>query len=166
MKNSFYILALFILVSGCQKEVQPKGVVQQSSVSYMKSEAFDASVALKFINDYVGFLDKKPEDDILKWIAANTDVTDGFKIRHKQIINEAREEDPELVLGFDPVLDAQDNPEEFELESVNEKTGLLVVKGKDWEDFKLAMKIKNVEGKWKVDGCGIINIPEGMRPAR
>jgi hypothetical protein len=85
----------------------------------------------------------------------------------KKIIEDAYEKEPEVGLDFDPILDAQDYPDKgFELESLDEKTNYLTVRGKDWADFKLTIKIIEENGNWLVDGCGIINIPTDKRAKR
>jgi len=72
-----------------------------------------------------------------------------------------------MGLGADPIFDAQDYPSKgFELESIDETTNYLTMKGKDWSEFKLTMKVVEENGKWLVDGCGIVNIPKDKRAAR
>lgn len=117
--------------------------------------------ALTFINDYVKNVNKMNKAvGILDWVNTNKLTTDGFKRELKRIIDEGYKNDPELGIDADPIFDAQDNPEMgFEIESFDEKTNYLIVKGIDWPDFKLTMKIKNENGDWLVDGCGMINIP-------
>jgi hypothetical protein len=62
-------------------------------------------------------------------------VTVGFKVELKRIIDEAEKNDPELGLGFDPVLDAQDNPSKFEIDNTDSE--YLIVKGVKWADFEI-----------------------------
>jgi hypothetical protein len=124
--------------------------------------------ALKFINGYVENSNKMTNRvDIVEWINSSNLSTNGFKSELKQIINDAYKAEPEVGLGFDPILDAQDNPDKgFELEAFDEKTNYLTVRGTDWQEFKLTMKIIEDNGKWLVDGCGIVNIPQDKRAAR
>ena len=83
------------------------------------------------------------------------------------MIEEAFKIEPELGLDFDLIFDAQDYPDEgFELESFDNKTNYVVVKGKNWTDFRLTIKMVLENNKWLVDGCGIINIPNDKRSAR
>nr|MBP6315517.1 hypothetical protein [Chitinophagaceae bacterium] len=82
-------------------------------------------------------------------------------------VENAYKQDPELGLGFDPIFDAQDYPEKgFELVSFDEKTNFIVVKGKDWADFKLTLKMVEENEQWLVEGCGIINIPKDKQNFR
>lgn len=83
-----------------------------------------------------------------------------FKLEYKKA-------DPEIGLDADPIFDAQDYPDKgFELETFDSKTNYLVVKGKNWTDFKLRIKMVLENDRWLVDGCGIINIPHDKRIAR
>jgi hypothetical protein len=101
---------------------------------------------------------------IIDWVNSNKLTTSEFKLELKRIIDEAYKNDPELGIEADPIFDAQDNPYEgFVLESFDDKSNYLIVKGVDWPDFKLTMKIKNVNGVWLVDGCGMVNIPNEKR---
>ncbi len=123
------------------------------------------NIAIKFINDYLDYInDLQSEIPLIEWVQNRTDITTEFKIELKRILVEAEENDPELGLGFDPIIDAQDNPNEFELDKTDSE--FLIVKGKDWPDFKLTLKMKLVGAKWLVDGAGIINVPENKRMKR
>jgi len=127
-----------------------------------------SAVALKFINDYIDNAEKMNEGiGIVEWVAARHDATNGFKGEVKRIVDEAYAEDPEMGLDADPVFDAQDyDGKGMELESIDEKTGYLIVRGKEMKDFKLTMKLKEVNGKWLVDGSGFVNIPLDRRILR
>ena len=79
----------------------------------------------------------------------------------------ARKADPELGLDADPVLDAQDFPEKgFELNNCDSTAGYVSVKGKDWKDFFLVLKVVHENNQWLVDGVGIINISFDKRAKR
>jgi len=68
--------------------------------------------------------------------------------------------DPELGLDEDPIFDAQNYPDKgFELAAFDSKTNYVVVKGKNWPDFKLTLKMVAENNTWLVDGCGLIKIP-------
>ena len=94
-------------------------------------------------------------------------TTTRFRNEVKTMIEEALKIDPELGLGFDTIFDTQDYPDErFELEFFNSKTNFIVVKGKNWVDFKLTIKMVLENNKWLVDGCGFVNIPKDKRSTR
>lgn len=60
---------------------------------------------------------------IIEWVNSNNLTTNRFKNEVKTIIEDAYSEEPELGLGFDPIFDGQDYPDEgFELESFDSKT--------------------------------------------
>jgi hypothetical protein len=126
------------------------------------------NIALTFINSYVDNCNKMKESiGIIEWVNSTNLTTNRFKTEVKTIIEEAYKEDPELGLGFDPIFDGQDYPDEgFELETFVSKTNFIVVKGRNWVDFKLTIKVALDDNKWLVDGCGIINIPKDSRSER
>ncbi|KOS07282.1 hypothetical protein AM493_15480 [Flavobacterium akiainvivens] len=167
MKYFLVLVSALTLFTSCKNdtgvtEVKPEGI--ETAVSANSQP--DAKVALTFINDYLDNINKMNEaTGLTEWLSARTDATKGFKTEVKRIIDEAYKADPELGLGFDPLIDGQDAPERMELKSVD-KNGYILLKGKDWADFELVMKLKQENGKWLVDGCGIVNIPESKRAPR
>lgn len=123
------------------------------------------NTALKFINDYLDYSNHlKGKVKLIEWIENRTDVTDEFKIELKRILTEAKKKDPELGLGFDPILDAQDNPNKFKLDKTDSE--FLIVRGVKWPNFRLTLKVKLVDDKWLVDGSGIVRIPRNKRVER
>jgi len=75
--------------------------------------------------------------------------------------------DPEIGLGFDPILDAQDYPDKgFEIVHSDSTNEFVTVRGIDWPEFLLVLRLANHENKWLVDGSGVINIPENRRADR
>jgi hypothetical protein len=79
--------------------------------------------------------------NIVDWVSSNNLSTSHFKTELKRILDEAKKEEPEVGLDFDPILDAQDLPDEgFEFESADETTNYLIVRGKDWPEFKWQLK--------------------------
>ena len=125
-------------------------------------------VALTFINAYVDNCNKMNKSiGIVEWVNSNNLTTNSFKAKVKTMIEEAFKIEPEVGLDADPIFDAQDYPDEgFELVSFDSKTNFIVVKGKNWADFKLTIKVVLEDNKWLVDGCGIINIPNDKQRER
>lgn len=166
-----YILTI-LLITSCGPKANRERVnksgheVKVSSVhskaSSLNSKESKIDNALDFINGYVRNCNKMEKQlEMTEWVAISKMTTVHFNEKMKEIIDEAYKEDPELGLDFDPIFNAQDYPDEgFELESLNEKTNYLVVRGKKWKEFKLTMKIALQNGKWLVDGCGFVNIPQ------
>ncbi len=103
----------------------------------------------------------------MDWVNSNGLVTERFKSKLRKITNEAYQNDPESGLDSDPIVDAQDYPENgFELEILDRETNYLTVRGRNWLQFKLTMKVVNENGNWLVDGSGMINIPDNKRAER
>tara|TARA_B100000941_G_C28478964_1_gene540941 strand:+ start:1161 stop:1604 length:444 start_codon:yes stop_codon:yes gene_type:complete len=126
---------------------------------------FGGAYTIKFINDYLDFSnDLKSEIGLIEWVNQRHDVTGEFKNELNRILEEAEKNDPELGLGFDPILDAQDSPNRFKLDK--SESEYLIVKGENWTEFRLTLKMKLVDNKWLVDGAGIINVPENRRIKR
>jgi hypothetical protein len=124
--------------------------------------------ALIFINSYVENCNKMDKSiNVVDWVNSNELATTSFKTELKKIMDEAYKTDPEMGLGADPIFDAQDYPEKgYELESLDDKNNYLVVKGKDWPEFRLTMKVIKENENWLVDGCGIVNIPADKKIKR
>ena len=117
--------------------------------------------ALTFINNYVENCNKKKQSiDVVEWVKSSDLVTTDFKDELKKVMDEASEKEPAVGLGADPLFNAQYYPDKgFELDSFEEKSNYLVVKGKNLPEFKVIMKIVNENKKWLVDGCGLIRVP-------
>lgn len=131
------------------------------------SQLPDASVAVKFINDYVSFISKSGfEEGAVTWVRGKERVTEDFKNALRKLIEEAYREDPEMGLDFDPILNAQDYPEGAFVLSTSDPDGYVTVQGKDQPEFKVVVKLKLIGNKWMVDGAGAINIPEEKQPNR
>lgn len=162
------ILTLLIFAS-CANSTDSK--ITSSKISEQSTEAREEKPidkALIFLNSYVDNCNKMKESiEIVEWVNSNNLTTDHFKSKLKSIIDEAYRIDPEMGLDADPIFDAQDYPDKgFELDSFDSKTNYIVVKGKNWPDFKLTIKMVLENDNWLVDGCGIINIPTDKRIAR
>jgi len=100
------------------------------------------------------------------WVYNNNLLTESFKKRHKFIIDSAYIADPEMGLDADPIFDAQDYPDNgFEI-MTTDSNGFVTVRGKDWKEFILVLKVVSQNDKWLVDGAGIINIPNDKRVER
>ena len=162
MKKLIIIVFISIIISSCQQKSESENNNKIVAVENLTSRtSANVDTALKFINSYVENCNKKNSMEIVKWVTSNSYTTEKFRNELTQLIKNANTIDPELGLGFDPIFNAQDYPEEgFKLESLDTKSGYLVVTGKNWKDFKLKMKLIEDNNKWLVDGCGIINIPK------
>lgn len=124
--------------------------------------------ALTFINAYVKNCNRmKDALGVVEWVNSSKLTTENFKTELKKVMEEADQLEPEMGLDADPIFNAQDYPEEgFELESSDDKTNYIVLKGKNWADFKLTIKMVKDKNNWLVDGCGMINLPNDKRTAK
>lgn len=165
MGKLFFLLVFvgFLMVEPCRDN---KLCLQNKTV--FVDSVSQGDIALKFINKYVENCNKKKDAiDIEEWVNANKLVTDDFKIELKRIITEAKTKNPDLGLSYNPIFDAQDYPGKgFVLESLDKLTNYVVVKGIDWNEFRLRIKVKRIGDIWYVDGCGVINIPKEQRIKR
>ena len=125
-------------------------------------------IAVDFINSYIENANKIREAvEIREWVKSSELVTDNFKTELVNMITEAFKSEPEYGLGFDPILDAQDYPEEgFLLSSYDSTSNIATVAGKQWTAFVLNIKLTNQNGQTLVDGCGVVNISEELRAER
>lgn len=167
MKTYIYILIIFQL-SACNSKQQDQAEEKVAISPTEVNQELDPQVALDFINTYVDYCNRMNDEiSITEWIESSQLVTLNFKEELKKLMEEALEEDPEYGLGFDPILDAQDYPDEgFDILEFDEETGYVTVVGKSWEDFVLNIRVVNQTGETMVDGCGVINIPEELRAER
>ena len=157
------LILIFGLTFLCCQTTESKH--EHSDTTTSQSNEPDYQVAIKFINDYLDFTnDRQSEIGLIEWVNSREDVTFAFKSELKRILNEAEKNDPELGLGFDPILDAQDSPNRFNLDKAESE--YLIVKGENWTEFRLTLKMKLIDNKWLVDGAGIINVPENKRIKR
>jgi hypothetical protein len=166
-KHFFTITISLLLLTSCgdSTKTNPESTNTETTVT-AKDATFEN--ALTFINGYVDNCNKIQEAiGAIDWVNSNALATASFKTELKKMMDEATEKDPEMGLGADPLFDAQDYPEKgFELESFDEKTNYLTVKGKEWPDFKLTMKVIEENGNWLIDGCGMVNIPSDKKAKR
>ena len=147
-------ILLILLIAGCQTKSREK-VPKSSSPE---------NLGLRFINDYIQSIGKM---EMVEWIEQNPSTTQNFKSSLRSLVENAEKETPGYGLGFDPILDAQDYPDRgFDLKSIDTNTGYVAVVGKDWKDFELTIKLIYFEGKWLVDGSGIVNIPQEKQAPR
>lgn len=167
MKIYKYFLILFLL-SACTSKQKDQVEELETSQPEQESPTLDSQVAVDFINAYVNFCNSMSDEiTITEWAESSQLATSQFKNELKNLLEKAWEEDPEYGLGFDPIIDAQDYPDEgFKILAFDEETGYVLVVGKNWEDFTLNIRVTNQNGKTLVDGCGVINMPEEMRVER
>lgn len=168
MPRIIYIALMSLWINSCGSDVNKKPTLETKPPINVTANEASVDVALKFINGYVENCNKmKAATGRMDWVNSNGLVTERFKSKLRKITNEAYQNDPESGLDSDPIVDAQDYPENgFELEILDWETNYLTVRGRNWLQFKLTMKVVNENGNWLVDGSGMINIPDNKRAER
>lgn len=124
-----------------------------------------SKLAYEFINSYVKNIMKTKEGlGVVEWVHSNKLSTSSFKSSLIHIINQAYEKEPDYGLGFDPILDGNDFPDDgFQLDMIKPNSNFLIFSGIGWEEYKVTVKVKKVENQWLVDGCGVVNIPNSVQ---
>ena len=154
---NFRLMALCwtLLIVNCSSTIKQNDKIDNTEIVTNK-EAIQTG--LSFINSYVQNCNKmRSAQGAVEWVSNQNQVTISFKTKLKTMVEEAYKLEPVMGLDADPLFDAQDYPDKgFELESYNPQTGVLVVKGIDWPEFKVTMKLVKQKGKWLVDACGSV----------
>src|SRR5712675_1583587 len=99
---------------------------------------------------------------MIRWIEANSNLSDPFKKALRKTILNARKADPEMGLDFDPILSGQDYPDKGYRAKDTQVTGdkaTVVMEGIDAPDFRISVMLVNADKKWKINGIGDINAP-------
>lgn len=169
-------LILMIVLASCQTtksstiktvntDARPSGPEKRGTLqNTLLSDNEGYRVALDFINTYI---ESAAQMEMIEFVNNSTLVTNKFKQELENFIQLAWKENPGIGLTADPLIDAQDFPPQgFELHEFDSQSGYLIVKGVDWEEFKVAMRVVHEEGSWLVDGCGIVNIPTNRQIER
>lgn len=140
-----------------------------------QAECPDGAVAASnFMNTYKTHVDdvlnRKTKETTDHWLQRNTNITQAFKKAYKKLVEEANKADPELGLDFDPIFDAQDYPNQgFAIVSCEEEsaqTRFVTLKGMDWEEFVVVVKVVGTDKGGLVDGAGVINVPKKKQAHR
>lgn len=151
MKKISTFLAFLLFISCVSKNNKTEGSASECN----SEQEARITCALAFINTYA--------TDGSKWIDTSDIVTESFKAEYKKVIEKGWKDDPELGLGFDPIISAQDGPDEgYELDYADEVNNYVFAKGKGQPQFRVVIKVIKEADKWKVDGSGIINIPDSI----
>ena len=171
MKKLIFLISMTFCIMSCTQNSGDKSLLTGSENTAGSRDSLTVDkldFALEFINGYVDDLKKNESaTDLVDWANSNKLVTPEFKKDLSRIVDEANRENPEIGLEYDPIFDAQDYPSEgFELLSLDPVSNLVYLRGKDWNEFKLTLKAKCVDGVWLVDGCGSVNVPEKDRDER
>lgn len=172
MKKFIFPILLLSLVTSCNSnnstgssmdnkvETQVKDSLKESDLNYEVALYF-ANRYLDYINDTIGKI------SVDEYVKQDEFLTQSFKVRYKSIIDSANKVEPEVGLGFDPIIDGQDFPDNgFKIKSIDKSSGLVTLQGIDWQDFEMVLKVVKEDNKSLVDGAGIINIPTNKQAKR
>lgn len=121
-------------------------------------EAFYSEYMQQLKKDTIN--DPNPDQTLINWVAANTHASDDFKRILKETLLKARQDDPEMGLGSDPIIDAQDYPDKGYIAKdikVNANKASVVMEGIEAADFKILVDVVLIDGKWLVNGVGGVN---------
>lgn len=120
--------------------------------------ADDNTDATKVVNSfyasYIAAINKAKDSD--KLVQKSSQLSPAFKKAYADLMAKALKKDPEVGLGYDPIIVGQDFPDAgFAVTSITLKdaTGSAVVSSKD-KSFKKAIPLKLVklDGKWLING--------------
>lgn len=170
------ITTILLSVIACQKD-QNKNAEKPHSVPALSSDAISvpssaisqpiqastqilSTTALQFINAYLEEIKNSKDAKMpFEWVYSSNLASAAFKTSLRKIIADANQKDPELGLDFDPILDAQDYPDEgFIVESTDPQEGQVVVIGKDMPALRITIRLVQQDTDWVVDGCGVVNM--------
>ena len=140
------VLAIFVNVNTFSATRKSNSSKKNSS-SQINSEA--AQVALKFITEYSSMTDHT------EYMRNTKLITEKLRSEYFQIFADAYLDDD--IVDVDSIIDGQDAPSKYKIISYNSKTGLVVVQGIDWKK-QIKLKVKKINGKWLVDGSGVLNM--------
>ncbi len=119
-----------------------------------------AEKALEFCHQYIArpLGDREYCDELMGWLDSNDMTTSSFRSTLDIILKKAYEEEPELGLGYDPILVGQDYAQSYELGYYDEVNDYFVLTGVGEESqFEIKIRIVEIDGRLLVDACGEIN---------
>lgn len=157
MKKGALILGMMLLLIACgsdKKDVHPS--IEKPVKPTAENTCDAAQITIDFMNKYVAYVEGHmgkdiSDDEIAEWILSQKNVDKQLAKDYKTYMNKVD------FLDFDPILHAQDFPEEFEVQSV--EGDIIYLTGRDWKGYKNQVKIKDC----KIVGVGVIGLAE-MNP--
>ncbi|MRI63940.1 DUF3828 domain-containing protein [Ornithobacterium rhinotracheale] len=166
MKKIIFSLIVFSTIFSCGKNKKQESLQElQNTTNVLSEKNIETSaekIALNFADSYTQFMRNDVDfSETKKWIEQNEEVTAAFKKSWIDMLEQAEKQNPEMGLDFDPIINAQDVPDDgFEVVSFDEKTNIVTLKAKDTTDFTLKLKMVNQNNRWLVDGSGVVNMPK------
>lgn len=120
------------------------------------------SIAVAFVSRWVRHSGTDAEQ--LHHLASDARIAPELLQAHRSLLDSARRADPELGLGFDPILDAQDNPDSGFLSGAVDPAGYVRVNGPD--GFAVTVRLEPQDSRCRVTGAGRLRIPSDKRAPR
>lgn len=117
------------------------------------------NTAITFINSYVSFIEgNSNEFPPYAWVQKNALLSNEFKAAYKKTIEAGYLEDPELGIGYDPILNAQDIPgsKGYMAISCSPEKHTVELQDKENKAFINAVELTYVDGKWLITSIGSI----------
>ncbi len=160
--NSIFATAILVCSCGNGQPEQQNSMVTDAETTNITQSEYKSEIALTFLNSYVENCNLMSESvGVMDWVNTSDLATTDFKNELQKTMDDAYASDPELGLGADPIFNAQDWPEAgFELDTMDEATNRITLKGINWPDFKVTLKLIEENGIWMVDGCGMVNMED------
>lgn len=154
----YFAPLLLVSLAACSQGTTPsQEPTPQVQTAAKQAPAVDtctsnAQVAIDFVNQYIRHLNsnlvaENPEDTY-EWLKSNSLVDPSVASAYSTF---------DLVDG-DPILDAQDYPDKFELSSCSEISGVIQLQGVGNSNFKIPVKVASVSNVLKVVGVGTVNM--------
>lgn len=119
-------------------------------------------IAARFVSDWVR--QSGTDADQIQHLSADARIAPELRQAHHSLLDSARRADPELGLGFDPILDAQDNPESGFHPVAVDSEGYVRVEGPG--GFSVTVRLEPREGHCRITGAGCLRIPATKRALR
>ena len=111
--------------------------------------------ALEFIN---GYISKPLQTDEYQWLSDSKLVTKDFIYSYKNMREQGFERDPELGLGYNPIVIAQDTPDRYQTKLCSAIESSVTVSGVGMPHFETVIFLKKLNGTWLVNGAGHVNV--------
>ena len=129
-----------------------------SSLSFTDCKNMERT-AITFINGYVAFIEgNSNEFPPYSWVQENALLSHELKSAYKATIEAGYLEDPELGIGYDPILNAQDIPSNkgYMAISCNPEKHTVELQGKESKAFRNTVELTYVGGRWLIISIGSI----------
>ena len=127
----------------------------------------DAALAVQVMNSYLQRIEQAPQADVTPWLRRHPLADASLAEAYAREQARGRGIDPQLGWGLDLLLDAQDYPDAgFELQHCGPLPGLLRLRGRDWPQFSLSVRLIDTPAGRRVAGAGRIAIEPAQRAPR